>query len=118
MNENINCPNFILCGKNDRKDYFDCYGGTCLNCDAFFSRNKMIIEENIECSICADDELKNGIKFPNCSHYICIEDMKKYYRANKLTCDEDVFDNTLLTKCPLCREKTGFSSVAYQKRKE
>jgi hypothetical protein len=78
----------------------------------------MIIEENIECSICADDEFKKGIKFPNCSHILCIKHMKEYYRNNKLIVD-DVDNNcynTLLQKCPLCRTETGFSHVTYQSR--
>lgn len=106
MNENINCPNYILCGSKGSKDYFSCYAGTCLNCDAFFSRNKMIIEENIECSICADDEFKKGIKFPNCCHILCIEHMKEYYRNNKFVLDVDEFDNN----CELFKNSTNISS--------
>lgn len=106
MNENINCPNYILCCVKGSKDYFSCYGGTCLNCDTFFSRNKMIIEENIECSICADGEFKKGIKFPNCSHILCIEDMKEYYRNNKLIIEIEEFDNN----CELFKNSTNISS--------
>jgi hypothetical protein len=88
----INCPNYIICDTTGNKDLFDCYGGTCLNCDVFFSRNKMEIKENIECSICADNELKNGIKNPNCSHVLCVEHMKEYYRNNKIALSETDFD--------------------------
>lgn len=88
-----NCPNYILCNTVGNKVLFDCYGGTCLNCDAFFSRNKMEIKENIECPICCDNELKIGIKIPNCSHLLCIEHMKEYYRNNNLVYDYTEFDN-------------------------
>jgi hypothetical protein len=100
----MECPNYILCGNTtDNKDYFSCYGGTCLNCDYFFSRNKMEISENKTCCVCADDELQVGIKFPNCSHFLCIDDMKKYYRNNVRTLLDFDFDNN----CELFENSTN-----------
>ena len=82
----MECPNYILCGNTANKDLF-----SCLNCDYFFSRNKMEMLEDKTCCVCADDELQVGIKFPNCSHFLCTEHMKKYYHNNDgITTD---FDN-------------------------
>jgi hypothetical protein len=57
MEENIQC----LCGNTTaNKDLRDCYGGTCLNCDYFFSRNKMKMLEDKTCCVCGDDELQGN----------------------------------------------------------
>jgi hypothetical protein len=86
------CPNHILCGNTtSNKDLYSCYGGTCLDCDFFFSGNKMQMLEN-ECCVCADDELKMGIKFPCCSHSVCIEHMKEYYTNNGISLDSSHFE--------------------------
>jgi len=79
MNE---CPNYILCGNNCCEDFFN--GTSCLDCNFFFSGNKMEMLED-ECCVCADNELQLGIKFPHCSHSVCIEHMKEYYLNNGIS---------------------------------
>ena len=79
MNE---CPYYILCGNNCCEDFFN--GTSCLDCNFFFSGNKMEMLED-ECCVCADNELQLGIKFPYCSHSVCIEHMKEYYLNNGIS---------------------------------
>ena len=78
MNE---CPNYILCGNNCCEDFFN--GTSCLDCNFFFSGNKMEMLED-ECCVCADNELQLGIKFPYCSHSVCIEHIKEYYQQHPI----------------------------------
>jgi len=82
----IKCRNFELCETSMPLENLGCRSGElCMNCDMLYSDWKNgqcgtgILEFNneIECPICL--ELKRSIKFPNCSHYICLDDFKRMF---------------------------------------
>ena len=56
-------------------------GELCFNCAVIYSNHCdyrtgiLEFKNDIDCCICLEN--KRGVKFPNCNHYICIDDFKR-----------------------------------------
>jgi len=83
----IKCKNYELCECILPEWWFECKGNyLCTNCHMMFGtwgtqigKGVLEISDNIKCPICM--EVKRGISYPRCDHYVCISCFKRcWYR--------------------------------------
>ncbi len=72
------CLNIRYCSVKAPEWYLNCHAGKCLDCDINFgewchgSKSLEFREEIMECPICLDNK-DLSVKFPFCTHYICLD---------------------------------------------
>lgn len=102
----IECANFKLCKSKFPQWVGYCHQNRCTNCDVLWGNKGLefiIVTE--DCPVCL--ELKEEhIKFPSCSHSVCIKCFKKlnYTYDSEDEENEDILENPNEGKCVLCRE--------------
>jgi len=105
----IKCPNFKLCKSKYPQCVGYCHQNRCTNCDIFWGNKDLVfitVEE--DCPVCLELK-KEHVKFPSCSHSVCIKCFKKLnythnYDSEDEDEDEDELENPNEGKCVLCRE--------------
>ena len=94
----IKCRNFEICENWFIFENLQLHSGElCTPCDETYSDWKngnygngiLIFQDNIECPICLEN--KRCVKFPNCSHYVCVDDFKRVFYGDENLKNEPKF---------------------------
>jgi hypothetical protein len=101
----IECPNFKLCKIRFPLWVGYCHQNRCTNCDVIWGNKDLeFITVTEDCPVCLESK-KEHVKFPNCSHSVCIECFKNLNYDNEDEDEyEDVLKNSNKGKCVVCRE--------------
>ncbi len=89
------CKNYEVCGTVLPDWWWDCKSQyVCSGCDMMFGtwgnkegdvhqtgKGELGFADNIECPVCL--EVKRGVTYPNCDHYICIKCFKRCFYGDK-----------------------------------
>ena len=85
------CKNYEVCGEVLPSWWIECkFRYLCIGCDVMFASwsseehgfvhtGKGILDfsDNIECPVCL--EVKRGVTYPNCQHFVCIDCFKRCF---------------------------------------
>ena len=78
----MNCKNFKICKGEDHAN------GYCMECYWKYHYKMLEIKNINECPVCLDEGIE-GVKYLNCSHFVCIPCYKKqlYPKTLERTCE-------------------------------
>ncbi len=113
------CPNNLICGPTlYYQIHLDCWNGVCLNCDISFGdwcggRSLLDFEDNVNCCICLQNNMKCVI-IPSCQiHGLCLNCFKRMFCSVYEDCVIPPDRSKHNITCPDCNNCNKNDCVGY-----